>query len=81
MLDWIEDQNNVISNDALEQRFGVLSDEFVEDLLEKSEQVHVAHEASMEGQKLRHRSWSRSMESGGVATSDLTLASFEWINV
>ena len=81
LLDWVEDQNDVISNDALEQQFGALSDEFVEDLLEQSEQVHVAHKASMEGQKLRHRSWSKSMESGGVATSDLTLGFSEWRKV
>ena len=31
-----------MTNDALEQQFGPLSEELVDDVLEKSEQVHVA---------------------------------------
>ena len=42
VIEWLEDQDNVITNDALEQQFGLLSGETVDDVLEKSEQVHVA---------------------------------------
>ena len=38
----VEDQDSVITNDALEQQFGPLSEELVDVDLEKSEQVHVA---------------------------------------
>ena len=32
--EWVEDQDNVITNDALEQQFGSLSDDPVDDILE-----------------------------------------------
>ena len=40
--EWVEDQDNAITNDALEQHFGPLSEELVDDVLEKREQVHAA---------------------------------------
>ena len=42
MIEWVEDQDNVITNNALEQQFGPLGEEPVDDVLEKIEQVHVA---------------------------------------
>ena len=42
MIEWVEDQDNVITNNALEQQFGPLGEEPADDVLEKSEQVHVA---------------------------------------
>ena len=42
VIEWVEDPDNLITNDALEQRFGPLSEEPVDDVPEKSEQVHVA---------------------------------------
>ena len=42
MIEWVEDQNNVITSDVLKQQFGPLSEELVDDVLEKNKQVHVA---------------------------------------
>ena len=42
MIEWVEDQDNAITNEALEQQFGPLGTEPVDDVLERSEQVHVA---------------------------------------
>ena len=49
-MERVEDQNDVISDDALEQEFGTLSDETVEKILEKSEQVQAALLALTEGE-------------------------------
>ena len=58
MIEWLEDQDNIITNEALDQQFGPLGAETVDDVLEKSEQVHVALFALKESEKLRYRSWS-----------------------
>ena len=42
MTEWVEDQDNVITNEALEQQSGPLGATPVDDVLERSEQVHVA---------------------------------------
>ena len=42
MIEWVGDQDNVITNEALDQQFGPLGVEPVDDVLEKNEQVHVA---------------------------------------
>ena len=39
MIDWVGDEDNVITNDELEQQFGPLSDEPVNEDLDWSEQV------------------------------------------
>ena len=39
VIDWVGDEDNVITNDELEQQFGPLSDEPVNEVLEWSEQV------------------------------------------
>ena len=36
-MEWVEDQENVITNDALEQQFGPLREDHVDDVLEKAE--------------------------------------------
>ena len=41
----MEDHDNVFTKDAFKQQFGSLRDELVDDFLEKTEQVHVAHSA------------------------------------
>ena len=43
VIEWVEDQDNVITNEALDRQFGPIGAEPVEDVQEKSEQVHVAH--------------------------------------
>ena len=63
LIGWVEDQDNVITNNALEPQFGPLSEELVGDVLELSEQFHVALSAFDRKRKLRHRSWSRSIRS------------------
>ena len=55
VIKWLEDQDNVITNNTLEQQFSPLGEEPAEDVLEKSEQVHVALLALTECEKLRHR--------------------------
>ena len=42
VIEWVEDQDNVITNEALDRQFGPIGAEPVEDVQEKSEQVHVA---------------------------------------
>ena len=42
VIEWVEDRDDLITNDALEQQFGPLSEEPVDDVPVKSEQVHVA---------------------------------------
>ena len=42
VIEWVEDQDNVITNEALDQQFGPLGAEPVDDVLEKSLKVHVA---------------------------------------
>ena len=42
MIEWVEDQDNIITNEALDQQFGPLGAEPVDNVHEKSEQVHVA---------------------------------------
>ena len=42
VTEWVEDQDNVITNEALDRQFGPKGAEPLEDVQEKSEQVHVA---------------------------------------
>ena len=42
VIDWVEDQDNVITIEPLDRLFGPTGAEPVEDVQEKSEQVHVA---------------------------------------
>ena len=42
MIEWVEEQDNAITNEALEQQFGPLGAQPVDDVLEKSERIHVA---------------------------------------
>ena len=42
MIEWVEDQDNIITNEALDQQIGPIGAEPVDDVQEKSEQVHVA---------------------------------------
>ena len=42
VIESVDDQDNVITNDALEQQFGPLGDEPVGDILERANKVHVA---------------------------------------
>ena len=42
VIDWVENQDNVITNEALDRQFGPIGAEPVEDIQEKSEQFHVA---------------------------------------
>ena len=39
---WVEGQDNVITNEPLDRQFGPMGAETIEDVLEKSEQGHVA---------------------------------------
>ena len=41
-IEWVDDQDNVITNNALDQQFGPLGEKPVCDALEKCEQVHVS---------------------------------------
>ena len=41
-IEWVEYQDNIVTNEVLDQQFGPLGPEPVDDVLEKSEQVHVA---------------------------------------
>ena len=41
VIDWVEDQDNVCTNEALDRLFGPTGAAPVEDVQEKSEQVHV----------------------------------------
>ena len=49
VTEWTEDQDNVITNDALEQQFGLLSDEPVDDILVKKK-IHVTLSALTESE-------------------------------
>ena len=42
VIEWTEDQDNVMTNEAFCRQFGPIGAEPVEDVQEKSEQVHVA---------------------------------------
>ena len=42
VIEWVEDQDNFVTNEALDQQFGPTSAEPVDEVQEKSEQVHVA---------------------------------------
>ena len=50
VIGWVEDQDNVITDEALEQQFGPMGAEPVDDVLVKIEQVHVALLASTESE-------------------------------
>ena len=50
MIEWVEDQDNVITNESLDRQFGPRGAESVEDVQEESEQVHVALLAMIEGE-------------------------------
>ena len=53
----VEDQDRVITNNALQQHFSPLGEEPVDNVVEKSEQIHVACTLSLDRKrKLRHRS-------------------------
>ena len=39
VIEWVEDQDNIITNEAFDQQFRPLGAEPVDDVLEKSEQV------------------------------------------
>ena len=41
MIECVEDHENIIANEALDQQFGPLGAEPVDDVLEKNEHVHV----------------------------------------
>ena len=53
VMECVEDQDNVITNQAFDGQFGPMGAEPVEDVQEKSEQVHVAFLALTEKWKLR----------------------------
>ena len=42
VTEWVEDQDNIITNEALDRQFALIGAEPVEDVQEKSKQVHVA---------------------------------------
>ena len=42
VIEWVEYQDNIITNEALDQQSGPLVPEPVDDVQEKSERVHVA---------------------------------------
>ena len=42
VIEWVEDQDNVITIEALDRQFGPIGAEPIEDVQEKSEQGHVA---------------------------------------
>ena len=42
VVEWVEDQDHVITNDELEQQLGPLSEVPVDEILERIDQVHVA---------------------------------------
>ena len=42
VIECVEDQDNVVTNEALDRQFGPMGAEPVEDVQEKSDQVHVA---------------------------------------
>ena len=42
VIEWVEEQDNAITNEALEQQFGPLGAQPVDDVLEKGERIHVA---------------------------------------
>ena len=42
MIEWVEDQDSVITNEAHDRQFGPVGAEPLEDIQERSEQVHVA---------------------------------------
>ena len=42
MIEWVEDQDNVTTDESLEQQFGPLGAQPFEDVLETMEQVNVA---------------------------------------
>ena len=50
MIEWMEDQDNVIRNEALDGQFSPMGAEPVEDVQEMSEQVHVALQALTESE-------------------------------
>ena len=50
VIEWVEDQDNVITNETLHRQFGPTGAEPVEDLQEKSEEVRVALLASTESE-------------------------------
>ena len=50
VIEWVEDQDNVTTNDELERQFGPVSDGPVDAVLERREQVHVALSAVTEGE-------------------------------
>ena len=42
VIEWVEDQDNVITNEALDRLFGPIGAEPIENVQEMSEQVHIA---------------------------------------
>ena len=48
-MDWVEEQDNVSTNDALEQQIGSLNEDPIDDVLEKTEQTDVAPLALKDG--------------------------------
>ena len=65
MIEWVEDQDNVIRNEALDGQFGPMGAEPVEDVQEMSEQVRVALQALTESESFdvflerHHQVWKR----------------------
>ena len=58
VIEWVEDQDDIVTNDALEQQFGSLSYEPVDGVLDKNEQVHVALFAVTERESFDVVFWS-----------------------
>ena len=55
VIEWVEDQDKLITNGALEQQFGSLSDEPIDDVLEQRTRTCCTL-AFDRKRKLRHRS-------------------------
>ena len=68
--------NNVITNDALEQQFGPLSEEPVDDIMDKSEHVHAALLALTEGESFDI--FFNTIRSRGAAMIGHPMGSSEW---
>ena len=68
VIEWVEHQDDVITCSAVEQQFGPLEEEPVDDDLDRK-------------WKLRNRSWSSTSRSWGAATFGPSLGSSEWRKV
>ena len=78
VTEWVEDQDNVNTNEALDRQLCPVGADAIEDVQDKGDQVHVALLALTESESFDVVFWSGTIRSGSVETIGPSSGSSGW---